>query len=248
MRMRSDTGQSFSSARSSPANARDSPPLLPVRTRSPSPRRVKKRPAQAQMYTYLYGWEEYLRRAQERKSTIVLKKAPGEPGEMPFRAGRSRQRPHRFLKANTKPEEMGWRQLLGCGDPLDPLGSCKRLMHELSAARAAAESAQPCFEDVIATSGYSGGIHTQNTSNTTNEANARARSPAIENWSLNRYTSLPDCAPATVDLRKLKQKEIELFELSQMQENLVRLPRPVQRMGLGTPIRPSRNGRQTSFF
>merc|ERR1711924_249812 len=87
------------------------------RARSTSPLRPIKNVPQAAMYDYLYGWEEYLRRSKEREFSVIYKKAP--PGEMPFRAGRSRQRPHRFLKPNTSPEEMGWRQLLGCSEDTD---------------------------------------------------------------------------------------------------------------------------------
>jgi len=106
---------------------------------SVSPTRVRKL-AQAQMYEYLYGWEEYLRRTKERKASIITKKVP--EGEMPFMPGRTRARPARFLKRDgLADEELDWRRLLGCGDPSrSPIENVSDLRDKLAFARKAQDN------------------------------------------------------------------------------------------------------------
>lgn len=221
------------------------------RARSTSPLRPIKNVPQAAMYDYLYGWEEYLRRSKEREFSVIYKKAP--PGEMPFRAGRSRQRPHRFLKPNTSPEEMGWRQLLGCSDPTKtPIENVQLLMGELATARllkqqgpgstgvsiAKAMRSAADDRDVRHGGGGQGDAISFGGSGMLQGSRTMPFGGTLD-------VSTPPLRP-TFNLELLKRREVELFELSQVQENLVRLPRPAQRMGL-VPL-ATRGGARTACF
>jgi len=220
------------------ASASSSPNLGPPRARSTSPKRVQG--CQAQMYEYLFGWEEYLRRTKERKSSIVLKKVP--EGDMPFKPGRSRQRPHRFLsRPNLSVEEMGWRQLLGGSDSDKKPGieGAKELMSCLAEARESKQRAEGIPNDWAMTVGLAS--HTSSPSNGRRSAFNADRADVESRGGIHSRTGKKISLPW--DPARLCEKEVQLFELSQTQANLLRLPRPVQRMGLTSPwISPSGRG------
>lgn len=205
------------------------------------------------MYDYLYGWEEYLRRSKEREYSVMYKKAPS--GEYPFRAGRSRQRPHRFLKPNCPPEELGWRQLLGCSDPTKtPIENVQTLMGELAAARLLKQQDPGSTGVSISKAMRSKADDRDTRHGGGGQGYARSGSLAGSGMLGSRTlpfggtfdVSTPPLTRPAFDLELLKRREVELFELSQVQENLVRLPRPAQRMGL-VPL-ATRDGARTTCF
>lgn len=179
------------------------------------------------MYDYLFGWEEYLRRTKERKASIVFKKAPEEP--FAFKPGRTRQRPHRFLKPNLPLEELGWRQLLGGSESkTTAIDSAKELMGCLAVARARkqAKNSLHSGERVLQTSlggtweslGQQSYGQSAKMGRLDSPADLRALHSAVGRRS-------------PWDPEMLKEKEIRLFELSQTQHNLVRRPHALRSRG-----------------
>lgn len=199
--------------------------------RSVSPSRKHNTGPQSEVYEYLFGWEEYLRRTKERQASIVIKKLP--EGAMPFKSGRSRQRPQRFMKPNIPEHELGWRQLLG-NSGNQSIEGIKDLMQQLAHSREIKQQANGGAAPESYVNGLGAMWEQAGPARISRQAsNLRAESP-MDMESRFSFTRQERVRPWDPDL--LKKKEVRLFELSQTQENLVRLPRPIQRIGLGTPI------------